>query len=279
MDVPAGVAYHDMHPGHSNTLKLMEAAHYEAVVFFFAFQCEEAREYGSNQGAMLDALFAILAECGRCGVKRFALVTDQRVFGEGQRCHEDETPMPDTPTGVLIKAAEDCLFCGVPDGVSPLLVRVSSLYGPNDPNSFFALAQNCEKSKTPLLLTGGPDTPCDFLHADDLGAFLSLALDGGMSGVAHAAYGKARTYGEVLKAFAEVMPGLSVIYTNGTARQHALSVEAAHAVDWVPRHDMLRELDTLQSAAPAQKSDTPRRAKSRFGKALGVVAPWLELMA
>ena len=248
-NIPKDVSYYHIHPNHHEALKLLEASHYEAVVFFFAYQCEEAQEYGSVQGGMLDALFAMLGVVGRCGVERFMLVTDQRVFGAGQMAQETETPMPDTPTGVLIKAAEDCFFCGAPDTVRPLLIRVTSLYEPQDPNSFFSYALKCAQTGTAMILPGSQETPCDFLHADDLAFFLSLALGSRLSGVAHLCYGKPCTYGEAARLLTDRMPGLTVQYTGEVRRTHVLSGSVTRTLSWIPRHDFSHELDQLCAAA------------------------------
>lgn len=277
-ELPAGIVHHNVHPGHPDSLKLIEAARYEAVVFFFACQCEDTRAYGSVQGGMLDALFSMLNESSRCGVERFVLVTDQRVFGAAQSAAEAETPMPDTPTGVLIKAAEDCLFCGVPDGVKPLLIRVSSVYGTNDENSFFAFAARCARSKTPLVLNGTPDTPCDFLHADDLGALLDAALNASIAGVCHVRYGKPYTYGVAERALREALPGLTVSYTHSGGRSCVLTERSARALDWIPRHDFSKELDRLQLNTAGNVPKKGVKKQGTFTRLMRVLLPWVELV-
>lgn len=277
---PRGAAVHDIHPGHPDALRLMEACRFQAVVFFYAYQCEELEEYGSVQGAMLDALFSMQHTAQQNGAERFVLVTDRRVFGRAQAGREDETPIPDSPTGILIKAAEDCLRCGAQEGVSTLLLRVSSLYAPGEAGTFFAEAQNCAREDRDLVLKGAADTPCDFLHADDLALFLSLALDKGLSGVAHACYGVARTYGQMAAALLEKLPGLRVSFAPARAREAVLQLGAAQALNWVPRHDCLKELDELVGGA--EKARRGGRLKARLATAmkrsLGKALPWVELI-
>lgn len=276
--LPEGVKLYNMHPGHADALKLMEAVGYECVVFFFACQCEDMRAYGSVQGAMLDALFAMLHQSERSMVSRFALVTDRRVFGINQEGSENETPIPDTPTGVIIKAAEDCLTCGTPERVSRLLIRVTSLYDVGDPDSFFALAAECEKNGVPLVLNGDASTPCDFLHADDLAAFLDLELGENASFTVHLHYGKPYTYGDVKRLLAPYYPKLEITFTNVPERCSTLKGEAARSIHWVPRHDFARELDMLR--APAVRTVATQGGKdSRARRVMRKLAPWLELLA
>lgn len=276
--IPKGVSYYDIHPNHHEALKLLEATHYEAVVFFFAYQCEEAQEYGSIQGGMLDALFAMLGAVGHCGVEKFILVTDQRVFGSGQAALETQTPLPDTPTGVLIKAAEDCFFCGAPDTVHPLLVRVTSLYEPQDPHSFFSYALKCAQSGTPMLLPGTQDTPCDFLHADDLAFFLSLALGNRLSGVAHLCYGKPYTYGSVAQLLMDRIENLSVKYSGEARRTQVLSGTVAQSLAWIPRHDFSHELDQLCAAEAFGKPGDGKAAEGGIRRLVRRLTPVVELI-
>ena len=272
------VKYQDVHPNHPDALRLIEASGYEAVLFFFACQCEAAGEYGCVQGAMLDALYAMLGRCGRSGVKRFVLLTDRRVFGDAQEGREDETPFPDTPTGVVIKAAEDCLAHGTPEGMDTLLVRVTSPYEPGDCSSFFARAAACAAGKRPLVLSGSRQTPCDFVHADDLAAFLDFALGDNLSGVAHVFYGRPCTYGEVENLLHRYYPQLECTYTGG-GRAGTLMGTAMRRVDWVPRHDFSRELDTLfeKKMRPIPASHGEKR-QSRLSRLLRGLLPWAELL-
>lgn len=278
-NIPKSVSYYDIHPNHHEALKMLEAAHYEAIVFFYAYQCEESQEYGSVQGVMLDALFAMLGAVGHCGVEKFILVTDQRVFGANQMALETETPLPDTPTGVLIKAAEDCFFCGAPDTVHPLLVRVTSLYEPQDPHSIFSHALKCAHSGTPMILSGSQDTPCDFLHADDLALFLSLALGNNLSGVAHLSYGKSISYGEAAQLLMDRIPNLSVKYSNEIKRTHVLSGTAAQTIAWIPRHDFSRELDQLCAGAAFGNNGNAKADESGIRQLIKQMVPIVELIA
>ena len=277
-NIPKGISYYQIHPNHHEALKLLEATHYEAIVFFFACQCEESQEYGSVQGGMLDALFAMLDAVGHCGVEKFILVTDQRVFSSGQMALETENPLPDTPTGVLIKAAEDCFFCGAPDTVHPLLVRVTSLYDSQDPHSFFSHALQCAQSGTPMILPGTQDTPCDFLHADDLALFLSLALGNNLFGVAHLSYGKPCTYGEVAQLLMDRIPNLSVKYSHEIKRTHVLSGTVAKSITWIPRHDFSHELDLLCAPAAFGKPGDGRTAETGIKRFVKQIAPIVELI-
>ena len=156
------------------TSRYIAAAGFDTVVFFFAFQCENREEYGNAQGGQLDVIFDILHGVAGTCTKQFILVTDLRVFGDGQIPDEITEPIPDSPTGVILKAAEACVTCGAPQGLKTLILRTTSLYEPGDPDSFFAMAKDCAVKHRELILDGSADTPCDFLHADDLGVFWTM---------------------------------------------------------------------------------------------------------
>lgn len=277
--LPKGVPYHDMHPNSSEALGLIEASGVEAVLFFFATQCESIGEYGSVQGTMLDALYAMLTQCGHCGVQRFVLITDRRVFGVAQKGMEKETPLPDTPTGVLIKAAEDCLSYGTPQGVRTLLVRVSSLYEAGDPESFFAYVASCMQSDTPVMLTGSRHTPCDFLHADDLATFLDFALGGGIGGVAHVCYGKPYEYGDVEGLMRARWPHVQFVYGREEGRAGVLGGDVAHALNWVPRHDFAREIDEITHSFDKDGRAGIKETRRKGSGLVRALMPWAELVA
>ena len=274
-----GIRYHDVSSSDPDALRLMEASSYEAVLFFFACQCEADGESDSVKGAQLDALYAMLRQGGRSNVRQFVLITDRRVFGETQQGREDEIPLPDTTTGVVIKAAEDCLAHGAPAGMNTLLLRVTSPYELGDPASFFACAASCAQRRKPLFIRGQRNTPCDFLNAEDLAAFLDFALGDGLSGVAHVYYGKPYTYGDVERMLHRYYPYLEFTYGGGRGRGATLQGSAMHRMDWVPRHDFAQELDAL--CAGSVRSRMPVQAQDRQGslvrRVAGWVLPWVEL--
>lgn len=274
-----GVKYHDISPNDPDALRLMEASGYEAVLFFFACQCEADGESDSVKGALLDALYAMLRQGGRSNVRQFVLITDRRVFGDEQQGLEDETPFPDATTGVVIKAAEDCLMHGTPAGMDALLVRVTSPYEAGDPNSFFARAASCAQKRKPLFIRGQRNTPCDFLHAEDLAAFLDFALGDGLSGVAHVYYGKPYTYGDVERMLHRHYPHLEFTYGGGRGRVAALQGTAMRRMDFVPRHDFAQELDAL--CTDSVRNRKPVRTRDREQSVLRRLAkwalPWVEL--
>lgn len=273
-----GATVHDIPAGHPDAVRIIEAARFDAVVFFFAFQCEDTREYGSVQGAMLDALFAMQHASQKSGTQRFILVTDRRVFGREQACTEDETPIPDTPTGKLIKAAEDCMECGVREGMRIMTIRVTSLYATSDLQNFFAFTRKRAQEGAPLILEGNAQTVCDFLHIDDLALFLGSALEVELEGTFHLAYGAKRTYADLEKALHNYLPRLKIEYTNTFVNRATLQTRAVKAVDWVPRHDFLSEMKDLAWASPRQRrhrlADVSAGLGGKFGQRF---LPWIEV--
>ncbi len=259
--IPGGVRDVRLDQGRKETARYIAAAGFDSVLFFFGGQCEDRREYGSLQGSQLDVLFEVLYGAGRADIGQFVLITDQRVFGEGQSGAETELPIPDASTGVMLKAAESCVSCISDEKLKRLIVRTSSLYEENDPASFFSELRRTADSGRELILSGSAETPCDFLHAEDFGTFLEYAVSTELAGVVHVFQGSPCTYGELLSLVSSRIPGLSAVYTDTRRCLSPLSGTTAASMGWVPRHDFRKELDTLLETEGS-------RAKSGQGNAL-----------
>lgn len=277
----ARATLHDISPGHADALQVLQAGRFGAIVFFYAYQCEDVMAYGSVQGAMLDALFQLQHTASGCGVERFILITDLRVFGAGQDGRENETALPDTATGILINAAEEVLRCVEPGAMKTLLLRVTNLYCPGYDDAFFARARRSVEANQTFQLTGQPDTVCDFLHVDDLALYITLALDQKSAGVVHLAYGEPFSYEFAVSKLQTALPALQATYLGSAAARPTLQCAAAKlGTAWIPRHRWVSELDTIYARTSlAQGKLTLRR---RFGQTLrrlfGSALPWVELI-
>lgn len=275
----AGITVHDSPPEYEDPLRLMEASRYQVAVFFYLFQSDGSGEQDAQMGARLDALYAVQRAAKRTGLEYMVLVTDRRVFGRRQAGFEDETPTPDTVAGIFIKAAEDSLRCFVDECVQTLIVRVSDLYAPGDPESFFSRARALRDSRRPLRLDGTPKTLCDHLHVDDLALFLCRAVDARLTGTVHLTHGTRRTYGDVVRMLRKHLPGLKVSYTKDASRCATLeSGSGARMADWVPRHDYAAEMAELLRPVAARGTESHlARAVKRIRDRLGKALPWVEL--
>ena len=258
------------------TVRFIRAAGFDSILFFFAYQCEDQREYGAVQGSQLDSLFEILGGASGASSEQFVLITDQRVFGEGQRASEDETPIPDTPTGVMIRAAESCVACCNQEGLTTLIVRTTSIYDVGDQESFFGIAGIRARDGRDYVLRGTPDTPCDFLHADDFAVFLEYAVSMKLSGIVHAPQGAPSTYSEVVAAMQRTLPELNVVYMPGRRCRCSLNGERAAQLGWVPRHNFRREIDEI---CKAESPETRKKRSIHAPKALGrTLIRWAEVV-
>ena len=272
----AGVRHVKLNLGEKDATRYITAGGFDSVLFFFACQCEDRREYGSVQGRQLDALFEILHGAVHTGVRQFILITDQRVFGAGQSADETEEPIPDTPTGIMIRAAESCVLCGVPEEIRTLIVRTTSLYTEDDPTSFFGQARLCAENGQELMLNGAADTPCDFLHADDFGVFLEYAVSMELSGVIHAPQGVPSTYEETTALLAPYLPALSVSYLEGEPTRTALHGRTAASIGWVPRHDFRHEPEALCGGHAAEEKK--KRALPSADSVFWRILKWVEIV-
>ena len=285
-ETTAGVHHVRMDLEKKETARYIRAGGFDAVLFFFACQCEDIREYGAGQGSQLDVMFEILHGSDKTSVRQFILITDQRVYGAAQMPDEDEIPVPDTPTGVMIKAAEACVTCGVKENIKTLIVRTTSLYAPGEPGSFFGQAARCARSGQPWQLRGTAETACDFLNAEDFGVLLEHAVSLELEGVLHAPQGAPATYGEVARLLGRELPDLNAVYLGDATRTGALQGRRAAALGWVPRHDFRQELDQLIPREAPEKSAKIRapRSAGKLGREaikwaevilLGLLAVWL----
>ncbi|HPJ02433.1 MAG TPA: NAD(P)-dependent oxidoreductase [Candidatus Limiplasma sp.] len=272
---------HDLSPGNPEAAQVLEAGRFSLVVFFYAYQSEDTRAYGSIQGSMLDALFQLQHTAATCGVERFFLVTDVRVFGAGQAGREDETPLPQTPTGVLINAAEEVLRCVDSSTIQTLLIRVSHLYSPGREDAFFSRVRQSANAGQPMLLDGTADTLCDFLHVDDLSLFITLALEHKLTGIVHLAYGDRFSYAEVANLLQARLPELQVTFSETRTTRTMLQSNNAHRqTQWVPRHRWVSELDEIIAGAGEgpRKRSLGARLSGFLRKLFGSALPWVELV-
>jgi len=280
---PAGskAAVHDISPGNPEAAQVLEAGRFGLVVFFYAYQSEDTRAYGSAQGSMLDALFQLQHTASTCGVERFYLITDIRVFGGGQAGCEDETPLPNTPTGILINAAEEVLRCIDPNVMHTLLIRVTHLYAPGVPDAFFSRVRQSFDTGQTLLLDGVAQDTVDFLHIDDLGLFITLALEKKLTGVAHLAYGEAVTYAQTADMMRRCLPELKVSYTGNREPRAILRCKTAHdETGWIPRHRWAAELEDIlsQNAVKKPRRTLRERLAATARRLFGSFLPWVELI-
>ena len=254
------------------------AGGFDVVLFFFACQCEDDSAYGAVQGSQLDVMFDILHGSDKTTVRQLILVTDQRVYGSAQTPDEDEIPVPDTPTGIMIRAAESCVTCGVEtSGIKTLIVRTTSLYDTDSSDSFFAWGRQKAEGHQQWVLQGSADTPCDFLHAEDLGVLLEYAVSMELEGVLHAPQGMPSTYGEVASLLREQLPELDVGYVEGEPRRMTLTGSRATQLGWVPRHDFRRELEEIL-AKPRDQGRKIARRQFHGNHVLWTMLRWAEVV-
>ncbi len=272
-----GVRHVRMDLEKKDTMRYITAGGFDSVLFFFACQCEDSRDYGAVQGSQLDVMFEILHGSTSTSVRQFILITDQRVFGSAQTPSEDEIPVPDTPTGIMIKAAESCVTCGTTDKIKTLIIRTTSLYEPGDPGSFFAQAAASAARGQAWQLNGTENTACDFLHAEDFGVLLEHAVSLELEGILHAPQGAPATYGETVRLLKNELPELNPVYLGGEHRAAALQGRRAAALGWVPRHDFRQEISQL-CAREKPEEQHKRGLRLPAGKLGWEILKWAEVI-
>ncbi|NLC33356.1 MAG: NAD(P)-dependent oxidoreductase, partial [Clostridiales bacterium] len=261
--------------------KILQGKRYQALIFFYAYQCEETMDDVSVQGTMLDDLFEYQQAAAQHGVKHFILITDQRVFGSVQDLAESQAPAPDTSAGILIKAAEDYLLSSGADGVEKLIIRVTNLYMPGQQDAFFSRALICAQNNEPMLIEATEETPCDFLHADDLAQCICLAIESDISGIVNLAYEDQSTYKSAINLVLKHLPGLTVTYSGKSERYESLKTsQAVKRLDWVPRHHWMQELGEILAVddEKLQKRNPLHVLTNQGSRLLNKMIPWIELV-
>ena len=144
----------------------------------FAASEEDAAAEALSFGTMLAVALGIAERSGPLSVDLHLLSSAGGLF-EGQvDVGPDSTPAPLRPYGRLKLAEERCVL----DTAGTLRVRVyrvSSVYGPIRENRRMGLVstlvRDCDEGReTPIF--GGMDTLRDYVHADDVGAFVARAV-------------------------------------------------------------------------------------------------------
>ena len=266
------VQVYSMSPERAQLEQIMHAGWFDAVIFFYSYQCEPGE--GQNLGMRIDILGHTIKLCQQFKVSKFIMITDQSVFGSGQEMREDESPQPDALGGSLIELAEEYVrkICQIPH----MIVRVTSLYAYNDPDTFFTQVL---KGGRLVRFPGPAGTPCDFLHAADLGAFLRKAVQGDVRGVVHLAYGKKCVYANVAAFLVGKRQDLRIVYGEEPVRQHTLQVARAYKeYDWVPQHAFD---EPVPEPAPKKRSrvlSRVRAARPMMKTKLGQLFRWVELV-
>ncbi len=269
-----------MRAGRHDAQRILRNNRFNAVIFFFACQCEEPMHSAGPQGAALDELSEVLLAAEQNGVEQFILITDQRVFGSKQLPLESETPLADSPAGIMIKAAEDRVLCSPAGSMKRKIVRVTHLYMPGKEDAFFSRAIDHLKNNASMPIDAAADTPCDFLHVDDLALYFCLSLEADMPAVVHLAYGDRCTYYKASRLLKDYLPGLTFAFQDRKIREASLSTSPeARRIDWIPRHNWADELDRMATQG-SQGAPIRKRLQSLQGvrtRLFGKMLPWVEL--
>ena len=242
-----------MEPGEADAQRIVEAARFDVIVFLYACQSEMTDQNAAVRGELLDALLALLNTAQRNEVTQFILITDRRAFGKVQEGLETEQPIPDTPGGVLNKAAEDCLEHCILDGFGTLLIRVDSLYAPHWDGCFLTSAVACGDGHETLRLTMSENAPCGFLRASDLADFLCIAIHSRLTGIVHLTDDETISYGNAVARLQAYYPKLRPSWSSRASGCVRLKLGRAAALGWAPKHRWWQELDLLCADATKQK--------------------------
>lgn len=273
--------YHDVSPNHSGVRQILHAGRFDAVVFFYAYNSIETRSHETVQGSLLDSLFQFQMYADENKVSQFFLITDARVFSVHQEGKEYEAPVPDTSDGVLIKAAEDCLRFNGEGHCNTILIRVTNLYGSAMKGGLFTRARELAAEGHMLTLPGTEESPCDFLHVDDLAQFINLMITNPLKGIIHLGYDSKQTLGNLVQLLKKALPNLSIHFSGEETREKLLVLErCTQETIWMPRHDWTQEISEIVADQNQKKKRSLRSSlKAPLQKIKQAkLAPWIEIV-
>jgi UDP-glucose 4-epimerase len=231
---------------------------------------EDAAAEAVSFGTVLAVALGI-AEGSRAGSVDLHLLSSAGGLFEGRLdVGLSSTPAPQRPYGRLKLAEERCVL-GAAATLRVRIYRVSSVYGPiregRRMGLVSTLVRDCDEGReTPIF--GGMDTLRDYVHADDVGAFVARAVTAPAAdpspSVVFLASGKATSIRDVLATVARVTgKQCRVRAKKGGDNDRPITFSpAALPVGWKPR-ELERGIRDVHEDWIASRKPKPKAAAKR----------------
>ncbi|MFH1498611.1 MAG: NAD-dependent epimerase/dehydratase family protein [Verrucomicrobiota bacterium] len=136
-----------------------------------------------------------------------------------------------------------------------VIARLSNPYGPlqtaQKGQGLIARLVHCRHTGEAFTLWGNGDAVRDYIHIDDFGSFVSIAIQKGAEGIFNVGSGQGRTVMEMLDLFSTVCPDHRVSVKKIAARQCDVSRivldidKARQRLDWAPRVALIDGIRSL----------------------------------
>lgn len=173
------VVLHSINPSEKIFLDALSSYKFDVVLYLSTREelLVDAEEE-THVGQQLDGLRNTLELCKSGSVRRFFFVSSTEVYGDATETFENTLPQPSTINGLALSVGEKyCRIYQDEFDINLIILRIPNIYGPDEKNGLFYRLINDGNQKGEILLPGNSDTPCSFLHAEDVVDFVKRAID------------------------------------------------------------------------------------------------------
>jgi len=171
------VIVHALNPAETLFQDALSSYKFDAVIYI-ATREEQIRSDGELNGHQLDGLKNTLELCKKEHVKRVVYISSTEIYGVMNDTNEGILPQPASINGYTLLAGEQyCRLYRDEFGLPAIVVRIPYVYGNDEKAGYLnQLIQDC-KDQSHVVVPGGGDRVCSFLHVDDISDFLIRILD------------------------------------------------------------------------------------------------------
>lgn len=266
--------------------EIISAYKFDAVIFLASREENLIDSSKGNPGKILDRLTNTLKLSKAGNVKHLFYISSTEIYGEKFNKSEDIPPQPDTPNGFIIEAGErQCKYYSDYFGVESTIIRVPYIYGDDDDRSLLKRTLEMGKSKKEITLPGSEDSPCAFLHIEDLANFIKRMLDD-IDQLESGTYNLSPT---LSLNFGQLVDMLKISYTGVTyhfdnaiphSTRPANSLKANKQLNWSANHEIKNDLpeliEKIYAKPKAKKPPLVRLPKNTL--LLQEILKWVELV-
>jgi UDP-glucose 4-epimerase len=172
------VTTHSVLPTDPAFRELLLGYKFDAVVYLATREEQLLSTTNQNSGQVLDGLLNTLGICHLVGTERLIYISSTEVYGTLADTSEQTDPQPASANGSILRIGEQyCRHYSQLHNLSTIVIRVPFIFGMDEQGSFLSrLLRDCREQEH-LTFPAGPETPCSFLHAEDVADFILRALD------------------------------------------------------------------------------------------------------
>ncbi len=209
-------------------------------------------------GQQLDGLRNTLELSKNGNIRRFFFVSSTEVYGEALDLSENALPQPSTINGLALYVGERyCRIFRDEFDMNLIILRLPNVYGPDEKSGLFYRLVREGNQKGEILLPGLPETPCSFLHVEDVIDFVKRAIDEDYSSealIVNLSTSKPMKYSDLSSLLGKYYEKItfnaqerSVVYT-----RPANVVVAKRIFDWYELHNIAAEIENYVDLTPKE---------------------------